>query len=216
MAKDVADLARKCFSYGGAVARADQTSLTQIGVWGKGVMLGGGAAAGLRPGGALPSKSGGRGGRWGARFEDGSAGGLLRKAAWSSTTAITTGGQIGTTGAVRNDSRKSILLRYVGPVHWQFFGTQPHIITPKSGGGRKRRGRRAQGAAFLRALGQDASMTKGGGLLRTPYGPRPWVFHPGTTGKNTWPATKAQLTTGAPRMWVHAQKGALLSAFGKR
>jgi hypothetical protein len=209
MAKDVTDLVNKLQRTGQAIGQTNQSALTQIGVWGKGEMVKGAVAAGLRPGGALPKHTGAK---WGARFETGAAGQLMRRAS-ALTNAMTIGGDVGTAGGVQATSSPTILLRYVGPVHWAFSGTRPHVILARAGMGRARRRRAFQGAAFLRALGQDPGTSGVGGLLRTPYGPRPYVNHPGTKGRNTWPATKARLLVGAPRMWRQAQVGAITNVF---
>jgi len=210
MARDVADLVNKFQRTGQSIGYANESALTQIGVWGKGEMTAGAVAAGLRLGGALPSH---RKSKWGARFEFGQAHQLQRRTR-ASTAAMTIGGAVGTAGGVQRASGASILLRYVGPVHWAFMGTKPHIIMPRGAArGRARRRRAFQGAAFLRALGQDPGQVGTGGVLRTPYGPRPYVNHPGTKGRNTWPATKARLLVGAPRMWRQAQVGAITNLF---
>lgn len=72
------------------------------------------------------------------------------------------------------------LVKEDGPLHLESNPTQPHIIIPKDTVVGRFRGREARLSAYWGSAGGAAHP------LRTPYGPRWRVNHPGTRGKRTW------------------------------
>lgn len=66
-------------------------------------------------------------------------------------------------------------VRPTGPIHLVEYRINPHLITSKRAGGSRR-------SRFRRFSEGTAGEGIGGGrraMLRTPYGPRPFVIHPG-------------------------------------
>jgi hypothetical protein len=100
-------------------------------------------------------------------------------------------------------------VRYVGPVHWAFGGTKPHVIGARRLGSRKAIAARAgTGQGFGRMKNK-----RGAKALSTPFGPRAYVNHPGMAGRNTWPATKKRVVAGSKKAWVAGHRTALRRTF---
>ena len=191
MAKNSADLARKLYLYADGIDRANRQAVGQAAMFAKEQFIAGAVAAGLRRGGNLPSR--GRA-KWGARFED------LRKAA---------PGQV------------AALVKYVGPVHWAFWGTSPHIIAARKLATRRGARRRQAGLGAVAAFGGSnrgafgrMGTRRGAKALTVPgaSGPKAYAFHPGTAGRNTWPIVKNRVRNGAPKVFAPAHRGAMLRA----
>lgn len=108
------------------------------------------------------------------------------------------------------------LIRATGPLHILESDTDQHLILPKGVGraqGRTKAARRAAKQSLYDALfggsfGADATP------LRTPYGPRMRVSHPGTTGKKTWSRGIARAIPHVPKDYADALAKHLRRYFG--
>jgi hypothetical protein len=89
------------------------------------------------------------------------------------------GGSVGVRQTtIRSGKNPAILMRARGALHLLANPTQRHLIVPRtSKSGKTRRARLAN---------YSGSVGSGVHALRTPYGPKYKVNHPGTRGKNTW------------------------------
>lgn len=120
----------------------------------------------------------------------------------------------------------SALIRYVGPVHWAFKGTKPHLITARRlttrRGARSRTARIGAMAAFggsnRGVFGSMRNVKRGKRALTIPGAatPKAYAFHPGSTGKNAWPIVRNRVRAGAPKVFTPAYRRALVqSGFGR-
>lgn len=127
---------------------------------------------------------------------------------------------------VKGQVHATALLRYVGPVHWAFWGTSRHMIVARRlttrTGARLRARRLGAMAAFggsnrgafgaMRDVrgGKQALSFAGSG------GPKAYAFHPGMRGRNTWPVAKKKVAAVTPGAYKRAHRSALISAgFGR-
>jgi hypothetical protein len=114
-------------------------------------------------------------------------------------------------------------VRYVGPVHWAFTGTAPHIIGARGLDtrlGHRRRAGRTIGAALSGKKGRGNRVgsgykVRGKGAKALSYGGRfaAYSMHPGMKGRNTWPATKKRIAVGAMRHFAKHHRSALVKVF---
>jgi hypothetical protein len=89
------------------------------------------------------------------------------------------GGSVGVRQTtIRSGKNPAILMRARGALHLLANPTGQHLILPKGSGSAKTR--RARLANYSGAIGPGVHP------LRTPYGPKYKVNHPGTRGKDTW------------------------------
>lgn len=93
------------------------------------------------------------------------------------------GAKVGARFDVKGTQNPSALIRATGPLHLLDNPTSPHVIVPRSL--RKGRSRSSRGD-FYNALFGGGSGFGSAKPLRTPYGPRMRVQHPGTRGKRTF------------------------------
>lgn len=93
------------------------------------------------------------------------------------------GAKVGARFDVKGTQNATALIRGTGPLHLLDNPTGPHVIVPK--GLRKGRSKSSRGA-FYNALFGGGSGFGAAKPLRTPYGPRYRVQHPGTRGKRTF------------------------------
>ncbi|HXR42986.1 MAG TPA: hypothetical protein VN738_11310 [Acidothermaceae bacterium] len=98
-------------------------------------------------------------------------------------------------------ARAFALVQANGP--WQIIesDTRPHVILPKkigriTGRGSKRANREA---VFNRVFGGSGAHYPGAKPLRTPYGPRYRVQHPGTKGRHPWRTAVEATSAVAPK-----------------
>lgn len=118
---------------------------------------------------------------------------------------------------VRGEKNPTALVRAIGP--WQIIedGTKPHIILPKSvgKGGRGKAGKRAAKHALYSALFGSSGFS-GSHPLRTPYGPRFKVNHPGTSGKHPWRDGASAAKKVAPKAMAAQAQADIRGVFGGR
>jgi hypothetical protein len=90
-------------------------------------------------------------------------------------------------------------IKAAGP--WQLieFPTKAHVIASKRYTGR-RRGRGERVAAGQRRLRLEyRGLGQAGAAIRTPFGPRAYVRHPGTRGQNVWSGAVTRVLPQLPR-----------------
>lgn len=126
------------------------------------------------------------------------------------------GAKVGARFDVRPGSEPTALIRATGPLQILESDTQPHGILPAGVGraqGRTKAARRAAKQGLYDALfgGSYGSGTK---PLRTPYGPRYRVSHPGTSGKRTWSRGIDKAIPKVPKVYQAALAKALRRHFG--
>jgi hypothetical protein len=92
------------------------------------------------------------------------------------------GAKVGARYDVKGTENATALVRATGPLHLLDNPTRPHRITSKVRKGRSRASRES----FYNAIFGGGSGFGGAKPLRTPYGPRYSVQHPGTSGKRTF------------------------------
>lgn len=135
----------------------------------------------------------------------------------------------------------SALVRFVGPVHWAFYGTDDHYVFAgqfgRVGGkaGARVRGRLGAASAFggaadsglgvlaARTAKADARRAAAGRRVRsrkkaltTPHGPRAWAFVGGSKGNNQFPAARARVAERSPVVFADAHRNAIVRAgFGR-
>lgn len=188
--RSAAELAGKLHRAADLLA-ADRKAAEQVALFAKGEFVKGGVAAGLRPGGSLPSSGTSR---WGASYE-------------AHRITASAGGN-------------AFLVRYRGPVHWAFGGTKAHYVGAK-GRFRSRKALRDLGSArreggVFAGFGRGALQGTGRGAkaLKLPgnrFAAYAWVK--GTTGRPAaWQATKKRVQVGAPRVYAPSVRRSLLSA----
>lgn len=129
---------------------------------------------------------------------------------------------------IKGTGNPTALLRYVGPVHWAFGGTSPHIIGARRYGTRTS-WRRRYGNSIMQGMsgaagakrGRGKTLAAGRGVMRSGRGAQALRFggrfalyslHPGSTGRDTWPTTKRRIEQMAPREFHKAHKAALRRA----
>lgn len=93
------------------------------------------------------------------------------------------GAKVGARYDVKGTQNPSALIRATGPLHLLDNPTRPHVIVPR---GLKKGRSRASKGDFYNALFGGGSGFGSAKPLRTPYGPRYRVQHPGTRGKRTF------------------------------
>ena len=93
------------------------------------------------------------------------------------------GAKVGARFDVKGTQNPSALIRATGPLHLLDNPTKPHTIVPR---GLKKGRSRASRGDFYNALFGGGSGFGSAKPLRTPYGPRYRVQHPGTRGKRTF------------------------------
>lgn len=181
------ELAGKLTAYSASIPGANKAAVNSVALFAKEEFIVGATQAGLRRGGQLPSHSKAR---WGARY----------------------------------DFRGSeAMVRYVGPVHWAFTGTKPHIIGARgldTRAGHRRRMGRTVGSALSgkkvrgKQLGSGYRV-RGKGARALSFGGRfsAYAMHPGTRGRNTWPATKKRVAARAPREFQKHHRQQLYKVF---
>jgi hypothetical protein len=92
------------------------------------------------------------------------------------------GARVGARYDIEGAANPTALVRATGPLHLLDNPTRAHQITPKVKKGRSRASR----AAFYNAIFGGEGGFGGTRPMRTPYGPRYRVNHPGTRGKRTF------------------------------
>lgn len=92
------------------------------------------------------------------------------------------GARVGARYDVKGTDNPTALVRATGPLHLLDNPTRPHQITAKVRKGRSRAARES----FYNAIFGGSGGFAGVSPLRTPYGPRFRVQHPGTRGKSTF------------------------------
>jgi len=92
------------------------------------------------------------------------------------------GARVGARYDIQGVKNPTALVRATGPLHLMDNPTRPHRITAKVRKGRSRRSR----SNFYNAIFGGGTGFAGATPLRTPYGPRFSVEHPGTRGKRTF------------------------------
>ena len=92
---------------------------------------------------------------------------------------VGSGARVGARYDIKGTQNPTALIRATGPLHLLDNPTSPHRITAK-----QRRGRR-RNRDFRSRFYTTVNMS-GATPLRTPYGPRYNVWHPGTRGKRTF------------------------------
>lgn len=129
---------------------------------------------------------------------------------------------------IKGTANPSALLRYTGPVHWAFYGTDGHIIGARRRGTRagfRKRYARSQANALVGVAGGRGARGQtlrsgrygkrsGKGALALRFGGRfaMYAAHPGSRGRNTWPQTKKRITEMAPREFRKAHRDAIRRA----
>ncbi len=127
---------------------------------------------------------------------------------------------------VKGQVHATALLRYVGPVHWAFWGTRRHVIVARRlttrTGARLRARRLGAMAAFggtnRGAFGamRDVRGGKKALAFAGSDGPKAYAFHPGMRGRNTWPLAKTKVAAATPAAYKRAHRSTLISAgFGR-
>lgn len=124
--------------------------------------------------------------------------------------------KVGARYDVKGTENPVALIQATGPMQILEHDTKAHLILPSGVGrarGRTKAARRAakQGlydALFGNSYGSDAKP------LRTPYGPRMRVNHPGTTGKKTWSHGVAKAIPRVPEAYHKALEKHLRRFFG--
>jgi hypothetical protein len=92
------------------------------------------------------------------------------------------GARVGARYDIKGTDNVTALVRATGPLHLLDNPTAPHRISARVAKGRSRASR----AAFYNAIFGGGSGYGTAKPLRTPYGPRYSVQHPGTKGKRTF------------------------------
>lgn len=103
------------------------------------------------------------------------------------------------TSKTKTDTKETVLLQASGPMQLLESKIKPHIITSKKyGGPRAGRGERvAAGTARLR----QRSTQRREAVIRTPYGPRAYVRHPGVSNpKRPWAKAEKDVLKLIPRI----------------
>jgi hypothetical protein len=106
-------------------------------------------------------------------------------------------------------------VRARGPYWWIDRGTKPHVILPRRAR-QARRGIAVVSALTGAAVSGAAGMTSGSrsnAVLRTPWGPRRWVQHPGAPARPFVTPTMTMIRREIPAVIRAAQRRALISAF---
>ena len=92
------------------------------------------------------------------------------------------GARVGARYDVKGNTNPTALVRATGPLHLLDNPTRAHQITAKVRKGRSRASR----SSFYNAIFGGSGGFSGVQPMRTPYGPRYRVNHPGTRGKRTF------------------------------
>jgi len=124
--------------------------------------------------------------------------------------------KVGARYDVKGASHPVALIRATGPLHILESDTDAHPILPKGVGrakGRTKVARRQAKQDLYNAL-FGGSVGSGATPLRTPYGPRYRVNHPGTTGKKTWSRGIAKAIPHVPKDYADALAEHLRRYFG--
>lgn len=120
------------------------------------------------------------------------------------------GARVGARYDVRGTQNPTALVYATGPLHLLDNPTRPHQITPKVKKGRSRASR----AAFYNAIFGGEGGFGSARPLRTPYGPRYRVQHPGTKGKRTWQRSIDRAEPFLPKIFAEQQRRELRRYFG--
>jgi hypothetical protein len=126
------------------------------------------------------------------------------------------GAKVGARYDIKGGDNPTALIRATGPLHILESDTSQHIILPGGVGraqGRSRVARRAAKQDLYNAL-FGGSVGSGATPLRTPYGPRYRVNHPGTTGKKTWSRAIERAIPKVPKTYQDALNQHLRKYFG--
>jgi len=101
-------------------------------------------------------------------------------------------------------------VRATGPWHLVEYAINAHLITSKrAGGSRRSRARRFEEGATGEGIGGGRSA-----MLRTPYGPRPYVIHPGTRNpKKPWQRAVPVVTKIVPIAYQKAINELMVGVF---
>lgn len=182
--KDVSHLVGKIDKYRDVVPKANGVAVRQAALAAKPVMIAGPVRSGLPVGGSIPRH---KKGKWGVSFD------------------------------VKGTTRATAMLRYRGPVHWIESGTNPHPIIPK-GYAKARRGARISKGLSGSALTMSSDLLgkaggKGARLLKTPYGPVPFVNHKGSKARPFWSVTQVEVVKVTTAVLKAAHSRALLESF---
>lgn len=133
---------------------------------------------------------------------------------------------------IKGFQNPSALVRYVGPVHWAFGGTSPHIIVARHlttrTGARSKQDRIGAMAAFggsnrgvfgqLKTHTRKGRARRGKRALTIPGAgtPKAYAFHPGHRGRNAWPIVQNRVRRGAPDVFAPTYRRAIAKAgFGR-
>lgn len=120
------------------------------------------------------------------------------------------GARVGARYDIQGARNPTALVRATGPLHLLDNPTKPHQITAKVKKGRSRASRSAFYNAIFGGDGGFANTTP----MRTPYGPRYRVNHPGTKGKQTWKRAVDAASPAIPRLFAAQQRTELRRYFG--
>lgn len=201
--RSATELAGKLHRYAQLVPDANRDTVGNVALMAKGHFETGIASAGGKPGSEIQGAKGGR--RLGASYD------------------------------IKGGRNPTALIRYRGPVHLLFGNTAPHMIIASRLGFRSTASRLTSRIGANAAFGGSNLGVFAGGIaattrsdagraargrnvkarkraLTTPRGPRAYAFHPGTTGRNTWPATRRSVVAGAPRVFAASHRSAILRA----
>lgn len=104
----------------------------------------------------------------------------------------------------------SARIRATGPWHLVEYRLGPHVITSKrAGGSRRSRARRFEEGAAGEGIGGGRHA-----MLRTPYGPRPFVIHPGTSHPaKPWTRAVPIVSRTTPVVYERAAQALLIKVF---
>lgn len=116
------------------------------------------------------------------------------------------GAKIGARFDVKGFKNPTALVKATGPAHIVNNPTVGHgIASRRFGGSRKRRGQRA----LSRQLGRFIP----GAGIRTPFGPKAWVSHPGTRGKGFWQKGQREVARKTPELYMKSHNRAVFASF---
>lgn len=128
------------------------------------------------------------------------------------------GSRVGARFDVKGTHNPTALVRAFGPLQLIERDTKPHTILPAGVGratGRSKGARRAAKQELFNALFGGSFSARGSKAvpLRTPYGPRYRVQHPGTTGKHPFEKGVTAVQHKVPKVYQDALKRAMARAF---
>lgn len=143
---------------------------------------------------------------------------------------------------IKGFKNPTALVRYVGPVHWAFKGTERHFIAARQLGN-FRQGRRTKvvhgkkvkvrtrSARAMRLEAQVGANAAFGGTNRGVFGslrsvkngkraltipgagtPKAYAFHPGHRGRNAWPIVQNRIRLGAPKVFAPSYQRAIVKS----